>query len=112
MNNVYIMSANRSAIGGFGGTLKNHCPVDLGTLVAKEAIERSGYEAYGSKRLIKSRNKFNKVKLKVKKDRLNGNFHRKEFNIENVDRCDSCLSKPKKNSLDLHHIILLEDQLN
>ena len=38
MNNVYVMSANRSAIGGFGGTLKNHCPVDLGTLVAKEAI--------------------------------------------------------------------------
>lgn len=45
MNNVYIMSANRSAIGGFGGTLKNHCPVDLGTLVAKEAIARSGYNA-------------------------------------------------------------------
>ena len=45
MNNVYIMSANRSAIGGFGGALKNHCPVDLGTLVAKEAIVRSGYEA-------------------------------------------------------------------
>ena len=45
MNNVYIMSANRSAIGGFGGTLKNHCPVDLGTLVAKEAIARSGFEA-------------------------------------------------------------------
>ena len=45
MKNVYIMSANRSAIGGFGGTLKNHCPVDLGTLVAKEAILRSGYEA-------------------------------------------------------------------
>ena len=44
MNNVYIMSANRSAIGGFGGTLKNHCPVDLGTLVAKEAIARSGFE--------------------------------------------------------------------
>ena len=45
MNNVYIMSANRSAIGGFGGTLKNHCPVDLGTLVAKAAIARSGFEA-------------------------------------------------------------------
>ena len=45
MNNVYIMSANRSAIGGFGGTLKNHCPVDLGTLVAKEAIVRSGFKA-------------------------------------------------------------------
>ena len=45
MNNVYIMSANRTAIGGFGGTLKKYCPVDLGTLVAKEAIARSGFEA-------------------------------------------------------------------
>ena len=45
MNDVYIMSANRSAIGGFGGTLKSFCPVDLGTLVAKEAIARSGYDA-------------------------------------------------------------------
>ena len=45
MNDVYIMSANRSAIGGFGGTLKSFCPVDLGTLVAKDAIARSGYDA-------------------------------------------------------------------
>ena len=44
MKNIYIMSANRSAIGGFGGTLKGFCPVDLGTLVAKEAISRSGYD--------------------------------------------------------------------
>ena len=44
MKNVYIMSANRSAIGGFGGTLKGFCPVDLGTLVAKEAISQSGYD--------------------------------------------------------------------
>ena len=44
MKNVYIMSANRSAIGGFGGTLKSFCPVDLGTLVAKEAVSRSGYD--------------------------------------------------------------------
>ena len=45
MNDVFIMSANRSAIGGFGGALKSFCPVDLGTLVAKEAISRSGFEA-------------------------------------------------------------------
>ena len=45
MNNVFIMSANRSAIGSFGGTLKGFCPVDLGTLVAKEAIARSGYDS-------------------------------------------------------------------
>ncbi|MDA9649080.1 beta-ketothiolase BktB [Alphaproteobacteria bacterium] len=45
MNNVFIMSANRSAIGSFGGTLKNFSPVDLGTLVAKEAIARSGYDS-------------------------------------------------------------------
>ncbi len=45
MNNIYIMSATRSAIGTFGGTLKDFSPVDLGTLVAKEAIERSDFEA-------------------------------------------------------------------
>jgi acetyl-CoA C-acetyltransferase len=45
MNNVFIMSANRSAIGSFGGTLKNFSPVELGTLVAKEAIKRSGYDS-------------------------------------------------------------------
>jgi len=45
MNDVFIMSANRSAIGGFGGALKSFFPVDLGTLVAKEAISRSGFEA-------------------------------------------------------------------
>ena len=45
MNNVFIMSANRSAIGSFGGTLKNFSPVDLGALVAKEAITRSGYDS-------------------------------------------------------------------
>ena len=44
MSDVFIMSANRSAIGGFGGALKTFCPVDLGTLVAKEAIVRSGYD--------------------------------------------------------------------
>ena len=44
MNDVFVMSANRSAIGGFGGSLKTFCPVDLGTLVAKEAIVRSGYD--------------------------------------------------------------------
>ena len=44
MNDVFIISANRSAIGGFGGALKTFCPVDLGTLVAKEAIVRSGYD--------------------------------------------------------------------
>ena len=44
MNNIYIMSATRSAIGTFGGTLKDFSPVDLGTLIAKEAIERSGFQ--------------------------------------------------------------------
>jgi len=39
------MSATRSAIGTFGGTLKDFSPVDLGTLVAKEAIERSDFQA-------------------------------------------------------------------
>ena len=41
MTNTYIMSAVRSPIGTFGGSLKNFNPVDLGTLVSKEAISRS-----------------------------------------------------------------------
>ncbi len=45
MKNIYIMSAVRSPIGTFGGTLKNFCPVDLGTVVAKEAIKRSSFKA-------------------------------------------------------------------
>ena len=45
MNNIYIMSAVRSPIGTFGGTLKNFHPVDLGTIVAKEAIKRSKFES-------------------------------------------------------------------
>ena len=44
MNNIYIMSAVRSPIGTFGGTLKSFHPVDLGTFVAKEAIKRSNFE--------------------------------------------------------------------
>ena len=28
MNEVYIMSATRTAIGTFGGSLKDYCPVD------------------------------------------------------------------------------------
>ena len=50
MNNIYIMSAVRSPIGTFGGTLKNFHPVELGALVAKEAIKRSN-ERHPTKRI-------------------------------------------------------------
>ena len=36
MNEVYIMSATRSPVGAFGGSLKDFTPVDLGAIVAKE----------------------------------------------------------------------------
>ena len=42
MNPVYILSATRSAIGSFGGSLKDTAPIDLGTAIAKAAIEKSG----------------------------------------------------------------------
>ena len=35
---VFILSALRSAIGGYGGALKDMSPIDLGTIVASEAI--------------------------------------------------------------------------
>lgn len=40
-NSVVILSAVRTAIGGFGGSLKNFTPAQLGTLCAKEAIARA-----------------------------------------------------------------------
>lgn len=39
---VFILSALRSAIGGYGGALKDTSPIDLGTIVASEAIKKSG----------------------------------------------------------------------
>ncbi|TMO74834.1 acetyl-CoA C-acyltransferase [Pseudoalteromonas sp. S3785] len=40
-NSVVILSAVRTAIGGFGGSLKNFTPAELGTLCAKEALARA-----------------------------------------------------------------------
>ena len=45
MNHVYIVSATRSAIGSFGGTLKDMRPIDLGITIAKSAITQSGLDA-------------------------------------------------------------------
>ena len=45
MNPVYILSATRTAVGSFGGSLKDTSPIDLGTHIAKSAIERSGVAA-------------------------------------------------------------------
>ena len=44
MNSVYIVSATRSAIGSFGGTLKDMRPIDLGIAIAKSAITKSQIE--------------------------------------------------------------------
>ena len=41
MNQVYIVSATRSAIGSFGGRLKDMRPIDLGITIAKSAIAKS-----------------------------------------------------------------------
>ncbi|NMB08354.1 MAG: acetyl-CoA C-acetyltransferase [Tissierellia bacterium] len=42
MKDVVIVSAVRTPIGTFGGSFKNVSAVDLGTVVAKEAINRAG----------------------------------------------------------------------
>ncbi len=42
--NVYICSAARTAIGSYGGTLKDVSAADLGTAAAKAAIERAGID--------------------------------------------------------------------
>ncbi|MEY3202620.1 MAG: hypothetical protein RIR70_2170, partial [Pseudomonadota bacterium] len=42
---VVFVSAVRTAIGGFGGTLKDQAPADLGALVVREAVARAGVDA-------------------------------------------------------------------
>jgi acetyl-CoA C-acetyltransferase len=39
LNSVVVLSAVRTAIGGFGGSLKGYTPAQLGTLCAKEALK-------------------------------------------------------------------------
>lgn len=45
MSDVFLLSACRSAIGSFGGSLKDTPPIDLAIPVAKAAISRSGLAA-------------------------------------------------------------------
>ncbi|GGB43249.1 thiolase [Roseibium aquae] len=45
MKEIVIASAARSAVGSFGGSLKDIAPADLGALIASAAIERAGIEA-------------------------------------------------------------------
>ena len=45
MSDVFIVAAKRSAIGGYGGSLKDTAPIDLAIPVAKAAIDQSGLPA-------------------------------------------------------------------
>lgn len=45
MQDIYIVSGARTAIGTFGGSLASMRPADLGTIVIKEAIARAGVPA-------------------------------------------------------------------
>ena len=45
---VVVLSAVRSAVGGFGGSLKDMEPSDLGAVVIKEAIARAGMTSFPS----------------------------------------------------------------
>jgi acetyl-CoA C-acetyltransferase len=44
-NEVFIVSGARTAIGAFGGSLKDKSPTELGTVAAKAAISRAGIDA-------------------------------------------------------------------
>ena len=44
INDVYIISAARTAIGAFGGTLKGVSPAELGSFITAEAVSRSKVE--------------------------------------------------------------------
>ena len=44
MEDIYIVSGVRTAVGDFGGALKSFMPADLGTIVVTEALTRAGVE--------------------------------------------------------------------
>ena len=44
MTDIVILGGARTAIGAFGGALAGTTPIELGTIVAKEAIARAGVE--------------------------------------------------------------------
>jgi acetyl-CoA C-acetyltransferase len=44
MTDIHILSAVRTAIGGFGGSLAGTPPIDIATHAAKAALERAGVE--------------------------------------------------------------------
>lgn len=44
MNDIVILGSARTAIGTFGGSLAGVTPVDLGTVVAKAAMQRAGID--------------------------------------------------------------------
>ncbi|SMC53553.1 acetyl-CoA C-acetyltransferase [Papillibacter cinnamivorans] len=45
MKEVYIVSATRTAIGSFGGTLKDVSAIELGTVVMKDVLKRANVSA-------------------------------------------------------------------
>ena len=45
MTDIVLVSAARTAVGDFGGALKDQSPTDLGVVTAKAALERAGVDA-------------------------------------------------------------------
>ena len=52
MTEVVVVSGVRTAIGSFGGSLKDIPVVQLGTLVIKEAMKRAGLRPKSNKELL------------------------------------------------------------
>ena len=42
MKDIYIVNCCRTAVGSFGGSLKDVSAVEMGSIVVKEALKRSG----------------------------------------------------------------------
>ena len=42
MKEIYVVNCCRTAVGSFGGSLKDISPSDLGAVVVKEALRRAG----------------------------------------------------------------------
>ena len=61
MKDLYVVNCCRTAIGSFGGSLKNTPAADLGAIVVKEALNRAGVKPHSSRRIPVSSSSFSEV---------------------------------------------------
>ena len=79
MKEVYVVNCCRTAVGSFGGSLKDTPAAELGAVVVKEALKRSGLNPEQVDELLSA----------VKADLADGGLGRR-YLLDDADRLERC----------------------